>query len=99
MIRIQVGFKAFDPHELLCHFVAVDAGLYQRENIDVELIDITFVADNELPPHVSQVSCGAALSSALKGIAQRIIFIATDKPTVHVIEQKAAIPVLVGLSP
>jgi len=80
MTRIQVGFKAFDPHELLCHFIAVNAGLYKRENIDVELIDITFVADTELPLHVSQVSCGAALSSALKGIAQRIIFVATDKP-------------------
>ena len=80
MTTIQVGFKAFDPHELLCHFVAVNAGLYDRENIDVELIDITFVADTELPAHVSQVSCGAALGSALKGNPQRILFVATDKP-------------------
>ena len=80
MATIQVGFKAFDPHELLCHFVAVNAGLYKRENIDVELIDITFVADTELPSHVSQVSCGAALGSALRGIPQRILFVATDKP-------------------
>jgi len=77
---VQVGFKAFDPHELLCHFVAVNAGLYKRENIDVELIDISFVADTELPSHVCQVSCGAALGSALRGIPQRILFVATDKP-------------------
>jgi len=77
---VQVGFKAFDPHELLCHFVAVNAGLYQRENIDVELIDISFVADTELPSHVCQVSCGAALGSALRGMPQRILFVATDKP-------------------
>lgn len=80
MTTIQVGFKAFDPHELLCHFVAVNAGLYKRENIDVELIDITFVLDTDLPSQVSQVSCGSALGSALKGIQQKILFIATDKP-------------------
>ncbi len=80
MTTVQVGFKAFDPHELLCHFVAVNAGLYQRENIDVELIDISFVADTELPSHVCQVSCGAALGSALRGMPQRILFVATDKP-------------------
>ena len=80
MTTIEVGFKAFDPHELLCHFVAVNAGLYKRENIDVELIDISFVADTELPSHVCQVSCGAALGSALRGMPQRILFVATDKP-------------------
>ncbi len=80
MTTIQLGFKAFDPHELLCHFVAVKAGLYRRENIDVELIDITFVADTDLPPEITQVSCGAALSCALKGIPQKIPFVATDKP-------------------
>ncbi len=80
MTTVQVGFKAFDPHELLCHFIAINAGLYKRENIDVELIDISFVADTELPSHVCQVSCGAALGSALRGIPQRILFVATDKP-------------------
>ena len=80
MTTVEVGFKAFDPHELLCHFVAVNAGLYKRENIDVELIDISFVADTELPSHVCQVSCGAALGSALRGVPQRILFVATDKP-------------------
>lgn len=80
MATLQLGFKAFDPHELLCHFVAVEAGLYKRENLQIELVDITFISDTELPKQMFQASCGAALSSALKGIPQRIIFVATDKP-------------------
>lgn len=80
MTTIQLGFKAFDPHELLCHFIATRAGLYKRENINVELIDITFIAETDLPVHIFQASCGAALSSALRGIPQKIIFVATDKP-------------------
>ena len=80
MATLQLGFKAFDPHELLCHFVAVEAGLYKRENLQIELVDITFIPDTELPKQMFQASCGAALSSALKGIPQRIIFVATDKP-------------------
>jgi ABC-type nitrate/sulfonate/bicarbonate transport system substrate-binding protein len=77
---ITLGFKAFDAHELLCHFVAVQAGLYQREGIAVQLADITFVADADLPAHVFQASCGAALASALKGSGQQIAFVAVDRP-------------------
>jgi ABC-type nitrate/sulfonate/bicarbonate transport system substrate-binding protein len=80
LATLQLGFKAFDPHELLCHFVAVEAGLYKRENLQIKLVDITFIPDTELPKQMFQASCGAALSSALKGIPQRIIFVATDKP-------------------
>ncbi len=80
MTTLQLGFKAFDSHELLCHFVAHEAGLYKREKLDIELIDITFIADTELPLSVFQASCGAALASAIKGIPQRVIFVATDKP-------------------
>jgi ABC-type nitrate/sulfonate/bicarbonate transport system substrate-binding protein len=77
---ITLGFKAFDAHELLCHFVAVHAGLYQRECIAVQLADITFVADSELPDHVFQASCGAALLSAVKGSGQKVVFVAVDRP-------------------
>jgi ABC-type nitrate/sulfonate/bicarbonate transport system substrate-binding protein len=77
---ITLGFKAFDAHELLCHFVAVHAGLYQRERIAVQLADITFVADSELPEHVFQASCGAALASAVKGSGQKVVFVAVDRP-------------------
>jgi NMT1/THI5 like len=85
---IQLGFKAFDPHELLCYFVATRAGLFKRENLQIELIDITFIADTELPFHVFQVSCGAALGSALRGIPQRILFVATDRPMFWIYSRK-----------
>lgn len=80
MSRITLGFKAFDPHELLVHFVAVRAGLYRRESLEVELADITFVADNELPDDWYQASCGAALTSAVRGLAQKVVFVAVDRP-------------------
>lgn len=79
MRTIRLGFKAFDPHELLCHFIAAKAGLYERAGLHVDLTDITF-APEELPPETPQVSCGAALMSALKGQPQRIVFVATDRP-------------------
>jgi ABC-type nitrate/sulfonate/bicarbonate transport system substrate-binding protein len=80
MTRIRIGFKAFDAHELLCHFVAERAGLYKRDDLQVELLDITFVQDDALPKDVFQVSCAAALTSALKGTPQRVLFVATDRP-------------------
>jgi ABC-type nitrate/sulfonate/bicarbonate transport system substrate-binding protein len=78
--KIRLGFKAFDPHELLCHFVAVRAGLYERERLAVELTDLTFTPDAELPPEICQVSCGAALQGALQGNPQRVVFVATERP-------------------
>jgi len=80
MTAVTLGFKAFDAHELLCHFVAVKSGLYKKSQLQVELVDITFIPDTELPKHWFQASCGAALSSAVKGIPQRVVFVATDKP-------------------
>ena len=80
MKTLQIGFKAFDAHELLCHFVASAAGLYERENLAVELVDITFMTDADLPSGLFQASCGAALSSALQGSQQRIVFVATVNP-------------------
>jgi hypothetical protein len=80
MTTITLGFKAFDAHELLCHFVAVSAGLYRSKHLDIELIDITFVPDTELPDHVFQASCGAALASAVRGLGQKIVLVAVDRP-------------------
>lgn len=80
MTAVTLGFKAFDAHELLCHFVAVKSDLYRKNQLEVELVDITFIAETELPRHWFQASCGAALSSAVKGIPQRVAFVATDKP-------------------
>lgn len=80
MTALTLGFKAFDPHELLCHFVAVDAGLYRSKALEVELVDITFIPETGLPADWFQASCGAALASAVKGIPQRVILVAVDKP-------------------
>ena len=80
MKAVTLGFKAFDPHELLCHFVAVEAGFYRDRSLEVELVDITFVPETEMPKHWFQASCGAALASAVKGIPQRVVFVAVDKP-------------------
>ena len=77
---VHLGFKAFDAHELLCHFVAEEAGLYKRHRLQIRLADITFANDADLPQDMYQVSCGAALSSALQGASQQIVFVATDKP-------------------
>ena len=79
-IELQLGFKAFDTHELLCHFVAEQAGFYKESGLAVELLDITFLADADLPEELPQVSCAAALAAALRGHAQRIVFVATDRP-------------------
>ncbi len=80
MTAVTLGFKAFDAHELLCHFVAVKSGLYKKNQLQVDLVDITFIAETELPGHWFQASCGAALASAVKGIPQRVVFVAVDKP-------------------
>jgi len=80
MNKIFLGFRAFDPHELLCHFVAAEAGLYTRENLQVGLIDITFIPDTGLPEHVFQTGCGAALAGAVKGLPLQVAFVATDRP-------------------
>jgi ABC-type nitrate/sulfonate/bicarbonate transport system substrate-binding protein len=78
--QLKIGFKAFDPHELLCHFVALEAGLYRHHDITVELFDLTFAEDSGLPEDMCQVSCGAAMAAALKGSPQRVVFVAVDKP-------------------
>ncbi len=80
MTTVQLGFKAFDAHELLCHFIAAKAGLYQRHRLQIELVDITFAIDTDLPQDMFQASCGAALASALQGTPQRVVFVATDRP-------------------
>ena len=56
------------------------SGLYKKNKLQVELVDITFIPETELPVHWFQASCGAALASAVKGIPQRVVFVATDKP-------------------
>lgn len=80
MKTVRLGFKAFDPHELLCHFLAVHENHYNDAGLQVELVDITFTPDEKLPPDLFQASCGAAMLAGLKGIPQRIVFVGVDRP-------------------
>jgi hypothetical protein len=80
MVDVNLGFKAFDLHELLCHFVAERAGLYEAGNIRVRLLDTTFLIKEELPDVYFQVACGAALAEWLQGAALNVVLAATDRP-------------------
>ena len=80
MTEICLGFKAFDAHELLCHFVAQQAGLYEKFGVQVKLLDTNFVPSESLPDTCFQVACGAALSGWLQGAALKVVLVATDKP-------------------
>ena len=61
MKTVECGIKAFDVHELLCHFVAQRGGFYAVAGLDVRLVDTTFTPDERLPDaDYFQVACGAA---------------------------------------
>jgi ABC-type nitrate/sulfonate/bicarbonate transport system substrate-binding protein len=80
MREIHLGFKAFDVHELACHFVALHSGFYADAGLEVRLLDTTFIADDRLPVVTFQSACGGALISWLQGAPLSIIFIAADRP-------------------
>jgi len=80
MQRIHLGFKAFDAHELACHFVARHAGLYATHGLEVRLLDTTFIPDAQLPPRTFQAACTAALSAWLQGAPVRVVFVSCDRP-------------------
>lgn len=76
MAKVELGFRAFDPHELLCHLTAARIGAY--DGLDVSLRDLTF---SEPPANeLVQVSCGSALMMALHGEAQRVVVVTVDRP-------------------
>lgn len=80
MKSIQLGYKAFDIHELTCHFVAERAGLYASRGIDVSLVDTRRTPDEKLPDDLFSVACGSALMRWLRGELIKVVFVATDKP-------------------
>lgn len=80
MDQLYLGFKAFDLHELLCHFVAREADYYSTQLLDIKLLDTTFIAPQRLPENLVQVACGAALSDWMNGTPGKVIFVSTDKP-------------------
>lgn len=74
-MTVELGFRAYDPHELLPHAVARRHRLYERAGVEVRLRDLTFGPDEAL-----QVSCGAALLAALRGEERRILLVASRMP-------------------
>ena len=76
---VVLGFKAFDVHELLPHFVASELGMYLAAGLRVGLKDITFQPDEQLDPPFT-VACGWALMSRLKGARRKVVFVTTDRP-------------------
>ncbi len=79
MKTIKCGIKAFDIHELLCHFVAQRGGFYAAAGLDVRLVDTTFTPDDRLPgADYFQVACGAAAFS--QNVSFKVYLAAVTKP-------------------
>jgi len=80
MTEVHLGFKAFDVHELACHFVALNTGLYADAGLKVRLLDTSFIPDDQLPAVTFQSACGGALISWLHGAPVSVIFVAAERP-------------------
>ena len=81
MIEIECGVKAFDVHELLCHYVARDLGFYAEEGLRVVVRDRTFTPDTELPQtSYFQVACGSAFQGRREGMPFKVVFAACTRP-------------------
>lgn len=81
MIAVECGIKAFDIHELLCHFIAKRLGYYEEVGLDVRVIDATFIADENLPEsNYFQVACGAAYLGRRDEFPFKVALAATTKP-------------------
>ena len=79
MKTIECGIKAFDIHELLCHFVAQRGGFYAAAGLDARLVDTTFTPDDKLPvADYFQVACGAAAFS--QNVPFKVYLAAVTKP-------------------
>ena len=79
MKTVTCGIKAFDVHELLCHFVARRAGFYESAGLNVTLMDTSFIPDEKLPgTGFFQVACGAALLS--RTVRFKVALAAVTKP-------------------
>lgn len=58
---VALAFKAFDPHELLAHAVALGAGLYAEAGLVPRLVDTSGAPEADLDPGAVLVACGSAL--------------------------------------
>jgi ABC-type nitrate/sulfonate/bicarbonate transport system substrate-binding protein len=77
---VEIAFRAFDPHELLWHLVAVRSGLYDDAGLRPRLADATFDSNAAANARGLQVSCGTALIEALEGRRLRVLSAASDRP-------------------
>jgi hypothetical protein len=75
-MTVRLGFRAFDPHELLVHFVAHRAELYRHADVEVELVDLR----TGEAPHDASCACGTALFQALAGAPVEILLVASAAP-------------------
>ncbi len=77
---VVLGFRAFDPHELLLHFLAERLGHYERMGLAVGLKDLTFTPEDKLESHIFSTACGAALVGRAQGARRRVVLVATERP-------------------
>ncbi|MCU7869787.1 MAG: hypothetical protein KZQ98_14855 [Candidatus Thiodiazotropha sp. (ex Lucinoma borealis)] len=78
--QLLLGFKAFDVHELLCHFAARKAGYYQRRGLNVLLRDITFTGYEHSSLPVFSTACAAGLMDILSGKEKRLLLVVMQRP-------------------
>ncbi|MES9818094.1 MAG: hypothetical protein ABW155_15720 [Candidatus Thiodiazotropha sp.] len=78
--HLLLGFRAFDAHELLCHFAAREAGYYQSRGLRISLRDLTFDgrAQSSLP--CLSTACAAGLMEILQGVERRLLLVAMRRP-------------------
>ena len=81
MTTLQCGIKAYDVHELLPHLVSKRLGFYEDAGLRVDVVDVTFVPDRDLPSaDYFQVACGAAYLGRREGHPFKVVLAATDRP-------------------
>jgi len=81
MSEVLCGIKAFDVHELFCHFLAKRLGFYDDEGIRVRVVDVTFTPDDKLPQEsYFQVACGAAFLGRREGFPFKVLLAAASRP-------------------
>jgi len=77
MTEVECGIKAFDVHELYCHFLAERLGFYADEALAVRVVDVTFTPDERLPQrNYFQVACGAAYLGRREGFPFKVVLAA-----------------------
>jgi NitT/TauT family transport system substrate-binding protein len=81
MTEVECGIKAYDVHELYCHFLAERLGYYADEGLRVRVVDVTFTADEDLPQRsYFQVACGAAFLGRRHGFPFKVVLAAATRP-------------------